>query len=112
MSENHDHPYDEFDIPPTLKLERRSMDRWPAHGSATATCLGGDRFGQMHRLQLADCSDDGLGATSDTVLEPGTMVSVGFQTPGSLSRQAVVLRCRPCGNGYRIGLQFAMKQAA
>ncbi len=112
MSENQHLFNDEQDPPETLRLERRSLDRWEAHGSATAICLGGERFGQMHQLRLEDCSDDGVGAVSDSVLEPGTFVSVGFQTPGMLSRQAVVLRCQPCGNGYRIGLQFAMRQAA
>jgi hypothetical protein len=103
---------DHGDDPPSFRLERRAIDRWPVHGSATAICLGGDRFGQLHQLRLSDCSLDGLGAVSETVLEPGTMVSVGFQTPGMLPRQAVVLRCQPCGDGYRVGMQFSLRKAA
>lgn len=103
---------DDDDAPVSFRLERRAVDRWPVQGTATAICLGGDRFGQMHQLRLADCSDDGLGAISSTVLEPGTMVSIGFQTPGMLARRAMVLRCQPCGEGYRVGLQFSLRQAA
>ena len=103
---------DADDVPAPIRLERRISDRWQTTGGATAICVGGEQFGQMHQLRLADCSDDGVGAISDTVLEPGTIVTLGFQTPGSLSRQAVVLRCQPCGEGYRVGLQFALRQAA
>lgn len=107
-----DATYDDDDAPAPLRLERRTVDRWPAHGGAVAVCLGGSRFGTEHSLRLADCSMDGMGAYSDTVIEPGTLVSVGFQVPGMSTRQAVVLRCQPCGDGYRVGLQYAMRQAA
>lgn len=100
------------DIPPVLKFERRAIDRWAVRGSATAICLGGDRFGKMFDLKLLDCSDDGLGATTSEAIEPGATVSIGFQTPGMLARRATVLRCQPCGEGYRLGLQFMLKQAA
>lgn len=104
---------------PTLKFERRTIDRWPAAGSATAVCVGGERFGESYELKLSDASLDGLGALCDSALEPGTMVSVGFHNssmnaarfPGGY-RQAVVLRCLPCGTGYRVGLQFALRAAA
>lgn len=100
------------DAPASLRFERRTIDRWPVHGSATAVRVGGSHFGQAHELKLNDASADGLGATCDTVLEPGTMVSVRLAEPGALFRQAVVLRCQPCGSGYRVGLQFALRAAA
>jgi len=61
---------------------------------------------------LVDCSDDGLGAVSDTVLEPGTLVCVSFQSPGLSMKRGTVLRCTPCGNGYRIAIQFQARLAA
>src|SRR5437868_14778379 len=83
-----DHPY---------RFERRAIDRWRMEGSATAFCLSGDRFGQMHDLQMLDYSHDGLGAVSETVLEPGTQVSIGFQSPGYVGKRGIVLRRMPCG---------------
>jgi len=100
------------ETPPVLKFERRTVDRWTVRGHATAICLGGDRFGKMYDLNLRDCSDDGLGAVTSEPIEPGATVSIGFQTPGMLARRATVLRCQPCGDGYRVGMQYALKQAA
>ena len=104
-------------IPETLRFERRTVDRWPISGAATAVCIGGERFGRTYDLKLSDASSDGLGATCDMPLDPGTLVSVGFQGPAMNQgaggfRQATVLRCRPCGAGYRVGLQFALRAAA
>ncbi len=95
-----------------LRFERRGVDRWPLQGVATAFCLSGDQFGKMHELTVLDYSYDGLGAQSDTVLHPGMIVSVGFQSPGHTSKRGTVLRCVPCGNGYRVAIQFQARMAA
>jgi hypothetical protein len=95
-----------------LRFERRANDRWQANGSATAFRLSGTHFGTTHELSLMDCSDDGLGAISDTVIEPGTIVSVAFQAPGIMAKRGTVLRCLPCGNGYRIAIQYQARMAA
>ena len=94
------------------RFDRRSMDRWSATGLATAFCLTGDAFGQMHDLSLTDYSHDGMGAISTGPVTPGTEVSVGFSAPGHLARRGTVLRCDPCGQGYRVAIQFQARLAA
>jgi hypothetical protein len=95
-----------------LPLERRQSDRWPIDGVATAFRLGGERFGDMHELRLIDYSHSGLGAVSDTVIEPGTPVSIGFQAPGYTAKRGEVVACHPCGHGYRISIEFRASLAA
>jgi hypothetical protein len=98
--------------PAPLRFERRLIDRWPARGVASAYCVGGDRFGQRFILQLIDESHEGLAARTSRPLEPGTAVSVGFATLGHHARRGVVLRCVPCGEGYRLAIRFETRLAA
>ena len=100
------------DAPAPLRFERRSQDRWPVEGVATAFRLAGDRFGEMQSLKMIDYSWDGLGAISSAPLEPGTMVSLGFQSPGYMAKRGVVVRCLPCGDGYRLAIRFEALLAA
>jgi len=102
---------DEVDGSP-LRLERRYVDRWPVKGLATAFCISGDLFGRMHELRMLDYSDHGLGAISTSVIDPGTIVSIGFQSPGYSAKRGTVLRCTPCGEGYRVAIQFEWRMAA
>ena len=95
-----------------LRFERRGVDRWPTQSAATAFCLSGECFGQMHDLSVTDYSSDGLGASSETVIQPGEQVSIGFQAPGRIAKRGTVLRCLPCGNGYRVAIQFEARLAA
>ena len=95
-----------------LKFERRRADRWPMEGVASAFRLTGDSFGLMHDLKVSDYSQGGVGVLSDTPIDPGTLISIGFQQPGVVARRGIVRRCQPCGNGYRIGVQFELRQAA
>lgn len=95
-----------------LRYERRFTDRWHVEGVATAFQLAGEQFGAMHTLRLTDYSHDGLGAMCDTPIEPGTLVSVGFQSPGRVAKRGVVTRCLPCGDGYDVGIQFEARLAA
>jgi hypothetical protein len=95
-----------------LRFEQRFSDRWQAEGVATAFQLAGEQFGTMHTLRLIDYSSDGLGALCDTPIEPGTLVSVGFQAPGRIAKRGAVTRCLPCGDGYHVGIQFEARLAA
>ena len=95
-----------------LRFERRRLDRWPIHGVAVAHQLAGEGFGRRSTLRLRDESVEGLGAWSDRPLEPGTLLSVGFASPGEPIRTGVVLRCLPCGDGYRIAIRFETRMAA
>ncbi len=105
--------HDDHDTAPApLRFERRSEDRWPLSGVAEAHRLGGDRFGEAAVLRLLDCSDECLGATCDEPLEPGTAVSVAFRAPGQPVRPGVVVRCLPCGAGYRVAVRWERRLAA
>ena len=95
-----------------LRFERRCMERWTMEGAATAFGLAGDHFGQIHEMTMCDFSHSGMGAISDTPIDPGLEVSIGFQQPGVVARRGVVRRCYPCGNGYRVGIRFELRQAA
>ena len=100
------------DAPAPLRFERRASDRWPVEGVATAFRLAGDRFGEMQPLKMIDYSWDGLGAKCSTPLEPGTILSLGFQAPGYAAKRGVVVRCLPCGDGYRLAIRFEALLAA
>ncbi len=95
-----------------LKFERRRAERWPMDGAASAFRLTGDSFGLMHDLVVNDYSQGGVGVISESPIEPGTLISIGFQQPGVVARRGVVRRCQPCGKGYRVGVQFELRQAA
>lgn len=81
-------------------------------GAATAFGLEGEHFGIMHEMTMCDCSHGGIAAISDDPIHPGTVVSIGFQQPGMIARRGVVRRCEPCGEGYRVGIEYQMRQAA
>jgi hypothetical protein len=100
------------DAPEPLRFERRQADRWPLGGVATAFELAGDSFGRMHTLRTADYSHDGMGALTDDVIQPGSLVSIGFQEPGYTAKRGTVVRCLPCGDGYRVGIVFEHRLAA
>lgn len=98
--------------PMTLRFERRQHDRWPERGVATAYGAAGPSFGRRFALRLLDASADGLGARSDRPLDPGTVVTLVFAEPGRPARNGVVVRCLPCGDGYRIAVRFELRMAA
>lgn len=100
------------DAPEPLRFERRNGSRWPLEGEATAFCLAPESFGQIHELHLMDGSDHGIGAQCDTAIPPGTVVSLGFSIHGFTARQGTVVRCLPCGDGYRVAVRFQRRMAA
>lgn len=102
----------QLEQPDVLRFERRAADRWPLNGAATAFCVSGEKFGQMHDMCVLDYSFDGMGALSSTPIDPGTVISIGFQAPGYTAKRGNVLRCVPCGNGYRVAIQFQARLAA
>ena len=96
----------------SLAFERRRSPRNTICGVATVMRVAGDDFGQMHELTMLDFSVEGMGGTSDTAIEPGAIVSVGFEAPGYPARRGEVSRCTPCGNGYRVAVRFQQRLAA
>ena len=112
MSTGHTSRMEPIDGGGPLRFERRQADRWPIDGVATAFELAGDGFGRTHTLRMLDYSNDGIGAVSDTVIAPGTTVSLGFQSPGYPARRGTIARCLPCGEGYRVAVIFEQRMAA
>ena len=103
---------DSTEPPPVLRFERRASDRWPVDAVGSAVEIAGQAFGRHHVLRLADYSDAGVGAVSESPIIPGTEVSVGVHAPGYPVRTGTVIRCQPCGAGYRIAVRFARALAA
>lgn len=95
-----------------LRFERRHLDRWPQSGVAAAYGAAGEYFGQRYMLRIQDESEAGMGARTDRAIEPGTIVSVAFASPCQPVRTGVVVRCLPCGDGYRVAVRFETRLAA
>lgn len=102
----------EGDPPPPLPFERRRHPRRPMQGGARAVLLDSESFGQFRQLALLDYSEGGLGALSSMPIAPGTDLSVTFSRPGGVTERGTVVTCRPCGNGYRVAIRFALRMAA
>ncbi len=106
------HPQHESQHQSSLAFERREHDRWNVQGVATVFCIAGERFGEMYELHMLDISAEGMGATCDSPIPPGSLVSIGFEAPGHLAKRGEVLDCRPCGHGYRVAIRFDSLAAA
>lgn len=100
------------DPPGPLPFERRRHARWPMQGSARAVVLDSEQFGQMRQLALLDYSAGGIGAISAQPITPGTPVSIGFTSHGYAAERGVVVKCAPCGHGYRVAIRFELRRAA
>jgi len=94
------------------RAERRISDRWSLDGVAVAHETGGAGFGRRHALRLTDGSPDGLGATTNSALTPGTTVVVSFANPGGGTARGTVIRCLPGGRGYRVAIRLEGRAAA
>ena len=92
--------------------ERRQHDRWNVHGVATAFCIAGEHFGEMYEMHMLDISEQGMGATCEDAIPPGSMISIGFEAPGYLAKRGEVLHCKPTGHGYRVAIRFDALAAA
>jgi hypothetical protein len=103
---------DSFGHDGPFPFERRQAWRWADDGKATALVIGGNQFGVMHEWNVIDCANEGMGALSDRLIHPGTVVSIGFDKPGRPARRGVVTRCLPAGTGYRVGVRYEGRLAA
>ena len=79
----------------------------PLDGSATLFQLDGERFGEMHSLVELAISDQALEGRTTTPLSAGAAVSLGFEAQGTPARHGEVVKCDPCGEGWRIGIRLA-----
>ncbi|MCK4872503.1 MAG: PilZ domain-containing protein [Phycisphaerales bacterium] len=108
--QNTDRPYLNY-VPAPLPFERRGTDRQSI--DATAQAVHFDAMGGYHllRLDMHDVSDGGLGVISDRPVAPGTRLHVRV-LPRSPMYGATVVRCRPNGAGYDLGIRIARTMAA
>ena len=93
-------------------MERRTHNRWPANCAASAFCLQGELFGRIYDLQLLDFSDGGLGAMVQEPVDPGALMSFGFEHSGYTAQHGRVLSCQPTVGGYRLAVRFEGQVAA
>ena len=93
-------------------MEKRTQNRWPVNGAATAFYLTGDQFGRIQDLDMLDFSDSGMGAISADPMDPGEVVSVGFEHSGYTARHGTVVTCGETERGYRLAIRFDRAMAA
>jgi hypothetical protein len=88
------------------KLERRREEREEAQGSLVASYSNGvDRFGITH-LELVDRSSHGLGAVTQSRIEPGEIVTIcpeGSTIPWVSAR---AVRCVERDGEYLVGMRY------
>ena len=95
-----------------LPFDRRRNERWPLEGSGRAVLLDSEHFGQHRELDLLDYSPGGIGAICSLPIHPGTIVSIDLAAPLHAFERGTVVRCFPCGNGYRVAIRFELRMAA
>ena len=93
-------------------MDQRTHNRWPVNCAASAICLQGELFGRVYDLQVLDFSDGGLGATVQEPVDPGALMSFGFEHPGYTAQNGRVLGCQPITEGYRLAVRFEGQVAA
>ena len=91
-------------------MQRRTDNRWPQQGTASAMCLSGHQFGQIHELELLDLSRAGVGACISEPIEPGTRVTLGFSLSHQPARQGTVVACAPLDEKFRLAVRFEHEQ--
>ena len=106
----------------TYQLDRRSSERHPISGQATAVRL--DHDPQAYRrplcsLRMRDISVGGLSAFSAAPLPPDAQVLLMLPGHGgepAFERRGHVLRCQPAGQieegGYEVAIRFGVGDAA
>ncbi len=87
-------------------MEQRIRNRWPHQGAATALRLDADAFGRMHELHLLDFGEGGLGAATPEPIEPGALVTLGFEAEHCTARRGRVVACTPTGERFRVAIRF------
>ncbi|MBC24314.1 MAG: hypothetical protein CMJ32_10420 [Phycisphaerae bacterium] len=97
---------------PIVEIDVIEQQGDPMSGCATAMRVGGDQFGAMYELTDLVWSGDRLLARSSEPIEPGSIVSLGFQHAGCMARRATVYGCRFEDGSYRNLLYIDQQMAA
>jgi hypothetical protein len=94
-----------------IKLERRRSPRHVVEELVTAVFKGDDRIG-VTRLLVVDASHTGLGACSETFLEPGTRVTLTTRGVPMPHKAGTVVRCIKSAQGFLLGVRFDTTKTA
>ncbi|MEC9374108.1 MAG: PilZ domain-containing protein [Planctomycetota bacterium] len=106
-------PSSTADLPPApLKFERRLADRVPVIGRLRAVRCDVASRPLSIELRLIDEAVGGFGADSTEPLPPGAQLMVCTSPESGIWRTGKVVRCRPIGSGYRIGVAYERRRAA
>jgi len=92
----------------TFVTERRMHPRTQVRMPVQAIRLDPDGGDLVHRMEMIDISRGGMGLVSNRSYYPGQRLVLKLPAPGMGVRSicAVVRRCRPDGERYRLGIQF------
>ncbi|MBX3358477.1 MAG: PilZ domain-containing protein [Phycisphaeraceae bacterium] len=96
----------------SMKLDRRRAVRMPATGGLLATWRDGRGRMGLVSLDLVDVSDGGLGVTSPRGITIGARLTLRDRTEAGAWGDAVVVRRRREGQGWRLGLRLGSARAA
>lgn len=78
----------------------------PLPGGATVFHLDGDRFGSMQALVDLSISEDVLEARADEQVPQGSVISLGFESPGTPARRGEVVHCDRHGDRWHVGIRL------
>lgn len=84
----------------------------PLSGAVTVFHLEGDRFGSMHEVVELSLSEVGVEGFSAEPVAPGAVVSLGFEAPGHPARRGEIIGCVRCDGGWKVGIEFDVREAA
>lgn len=84
----------------------------PGLGRGTALRLNDSRFGEMHDFVVEAIDGGGCVVLSGGHIEPGTVLSLGFEIHGHPGRRGIVEECLPFGGGFRWRIFFSGRLAA
>lgn len=92
------------------RIDRRCAARIRGFETLALHESAGAGFGRRHVVAVDDRSSAGLGGVSQTPIVPGTPVVLAAL--GAVARAGTVVRCQPCGAGYRVGIALSRRRAA
>ena len=78
----------------------------PLPGGATVFHLDGDRFGSMQALVDLSINEDVLEARASEQVPAGSMISLGFEAPGTPARRGEVVHCDLHGDRWHVGIRL------
>ena len=98
-------------VPAPFPFERRRSPRRDLNSRAQAVQTHAANGYQLLTLEMQDVSDTGFRALTDKPVIPGSTLRVRL-LPRSPMYHATVVRCKPLGGRYELGIRLAQPLAA